>query len=50
MNNYDEYIGFETLLPIEVIDLLHTQEPVVEELISYTDSPLDEYELAMVAA
>ena len=50
MKKYDdEYIGFETLLPSEIIDLLHIQEAVAEELISNADSPLDEHEMAMAA-
>ncbi len=45
----DEYIGFETLLPNEIIELLHNQKAVIKEPQSLADSPLDEHELAMVA-
>ncbi len=50
MKKYDdENIGFETVLPNEIIELLHTQQAVIKESKSLVDSPLDEHELAMAA-
>jgi hypothetical protein len=49
MKSYDECIGYETSPPSEIIDLLHIQVTITEELMSLDDSLLDEHELAMAA-
>lgn len=50
MKNYDdEAIGFETLLPIEVVELLLMNSPVIDKAPKLLDYPLDEHELAMAA-
>jgi hypothetical protein len=50
---YDEAIGFEPILPIEIIDLLHVHKSSavdqrLYESITATGAFLDEHELAMV--
>jgi len=51
MNKYlDEAIGFEPVVPIEIIDLLHTHKSsaIDQRLYQSTTHPfLDEHELAM---
>lgn len=42
----DENIGFETLLPSDIVDLLH---PVIDDSRGEAESGLDEHELAMAA-
>jgi len=49
---YDEAIGFEPILPIEIIDLLHVNklsavDQRLFESITSTSPFLDEHELAM---
>lgn len=50
MKKYDdEYIGFETVLPMAVIELLHPVTATEDELVYDTYAKLDEHELAMAA-
>jgi len=50
MKKYDdEFIGFETVLPMAIVDLLHPVELTVDQSISDTQLDLDEHELAMAA-
>jgi len=50
MKKYDEeYIGLETLLPKEVVEFLHVNDPVKQDSVESFDYVLDEHELAMVA-
>jgi len=49
---YDEAIGFESILPIEIIDLLNIHKTSANDQFkceSITSPLLDEHELAMVA-
>jgi len=45
----DEPMGFEAMLPAEIIELLTTNLPETKALSDTFDSPLDEHELAMAA-
>ena len=47
--NDDEFIGFETLLPTAVVDLLHPITATDDESVYDTHVNLDEHELAMAA-
>jgi len=56
MNIYhNELIGFEAMLPVEVIELLHLYKTAVndfskdEDCMNMDNSLLDEHELAMAA-
>jgi len=45
----EEYIGFETMLPSEALDLLTMSNENMNENIPLFTPELDEHELAMVA-
>jgi len=45
----DEFIGFETLLPTDVVNILHHEQTAVDNFIDNDNSDLDEHELAMAA-
>ena len=50
MNSYyDEYIGLETMLPDEIVDLVNMQNTADGEEACDFDLDLDGYELAMDA-
>lgn len=51
---YEEYIGFEPILPTEIVDLLNRHKAMINQSCKNyavagekVNSPLDEHELAM---
>ncbi|GEM_PF-1974631 len=45
----DEFIGFETLLPAHVVNILQQEQTAADNFTDNENSDLDEHELAMAA-